>query len=82
MAKLWGNIEKAYDSIGKSIAETLANLTKFPCRAYIDVVYRDPAGTRYYIKGNTGVSEADQHKQYLTLGYEPENVVLNIMKAS
>lgn len=81
MSKLWGNIEKAFDVVGKSVGEVLSALTKYPCKAYIDVVYQDAAYNRFYIKANTGVSEPDQEKEYLSSGYEPSNTVLNIMKA-
>ena len=82
MCKLWGNIEKAYDVIGKSAGEVIQTMTKYPCKAYVDVVYRDPAGQNYYVKSNTGVSEEDQEKQYLIAGYEPSNTVLNISKVA
>ena len=82
MSKLWGNLEKAFDVVGKSVGEVIAAVQKYPCKAYIDVVYQDAAYNRFYIKSNTGVSEQDQEKEYLTAGLEPSNTVLNIMKAA
>lgn len=82
MSKLWGNIEKAYNSVGKSVGEIKDVLTKFPCRAYIDVVYKDQAGGRFYIDSKNGIPEADQEKNFLTQGYAPENTVLNIMPSA
>ena len=82
MSKLWGNLEKAFDVVGKSVGEVIASIQKYPCKAYIDVVYQDAAYNRYYIQNNTGVSPQDQEKDYLQQGFEPGNTVLNIMKAS
>ena len=82
MSKLWGNLEKAFDVVGKSVGEVIATIQKYPCKAYVDVVYQDGAYNRFYIKSNTGVSEQDQEKEYLTAGLEPSNTILNIMTAA
>ena len=78
MTKLWGNIEKAINAVGKSVGEVLGETTKYPVQAFIDVVYEDQGGQRYYIRANDGVSAEDQEKQYRELGYIPSNSVVNI----
>ena len=78
MSKLWANIEKAYDMVGKSVGEVLGACTRYPVYAFIDLYFTDQADQRHYISSGNGVSPEDQEKDYYQQGYTPGNSVLNI----
>ncbi len=72
--KLWGQLVVALDMKQKSVGEVLNAVPSYPLSIYVNESFRTPEGYRT-------AKDAEDRKNYRSLGYESKNFVESISKA-